>query len=349
MKVAIVLFNLGGPDSPKAVRPFLRNLFNDPAIIDAPRLIRWFLSHWISIRRAPIAQGIYEHLGGKSPLLELTRQQADALEQNFTGADDVKTFIAMRYWHPMSDETARAVKDFAPDRIILLPLYPQFSMTTTGSSLTDWNRAAEEAGLDVQTIGICCYPEAAGLIEAISHCVEAGLSQVKDAGKPRVLFSAHGLPKKIVDKGDPYPDHIERTAAAVVDALGKDDLDWIVCYQSRVGPLEWIGPSIDDEIVRAGMDGVPVVVVPIAFVSEHSETLVELDIEYREFAEQKGVPAYHRTPTPCSNPDFIVALKILVERALESTKPDDRYQAFKISSPVAGRICSATGVQCPNK
>jgi protoporphyrin/coproporphyrin ferrochelatase len=348
MKVAIVLFNLGGPDSLKAVRPFLRNLFNDPAIISAPGPIRWFLSHLISLRRAPIARGIYEHLGGKSPLLGITREQAEALENQFGGSDEVRTFIAMRYWHPMSDETAQSVKVFAPDRIILLPLYPQFSTTTTGSSLTDWQRAAKAAGISAPTAAVCCYPDEPGFIAAIARQTEAAISEASQNGKPRVLFSAHGLPKKIVDQGDPYPDHVEKTAAAIVGKMSQADLDWTVCYQSRVGPLEWIGPATEDEIDRAGGDGVPLVVVPIAFVSEHSETLVELDIEYRDLAASQGVPGYYRVQTVCSQPSFIGGLKNLVDRALQAIKDGDRSETLKISSFTSNAICSASGNKCPN-
>ena len=320
MKIAIVLFNLGGPDSPQAIRPFLRNLFNDPAIIRAPGPVRWLLSYWISFRRAPVAREIYQHLGGKSPLLELTRQQAMALEETFSGEDDVRTFVSMRYWHPMSDETVSEVKTFNPDRIILLPLYPQFSTTTSGSSFTDWRRAAADAGLKVPTATVCCYPDEPGFIGSIAHLTRQALSDAEECGTPRVLFSAHGLPRKIVDGGDPYPRQVEQTAAAVVEALNITGLDWTVCYQSRVGPLEWIGPATDDEIKRAGREGKPLVIVPIAFVSEHSETLVELDIEYRELAVSAGVPSYHRVAAAGCQRDFIHGLKYLVQQSLQTIK-----------------------------
>ena len=348
MKVAVVLFNLGGPDRPDAIRPFLRNLFSDPAIIGAPAPIRWLLARWISCRRAPVARGIYQHLGGKSPLLELTQKQARSLEEQFDTGDEIKAFIAMRYWHPMSDETAREVRKFAPNRIILLPLYPQFSTTTTGSSLSDWERASGKAGVSAPTAAICCYPEEGGFVSAIAARIEAVLGGVGTEARPRVLFTAHGLPKKIVDRGDPYPDHVERTATAIVEKLGQPDLDWTVCYQSRVGPLEWIGPQTEDEVVRAGRDGVPLVVVPIAFVSEHSETLVELDIEYRKLAMAQGVPSYHRVKTVCTDPVFIGGLKNLVELALESIKEGDSTKTLKISSSSSARICPARDGKCPN-
>jgi len=348
MKVAIVLFNLGGPDSLGAVRPFLRNLFNDPAIIDAPGPVRWFLAHWISLKRAPIARAIYEHLGGSSPLLQQTTDQARALEQQFSSDDEVKTFIAMRYWHPMSDETASAVKAFCPNRIILLPLYPQYSTTTTGSSISDWQRAASKAGLSVPTSAICCYPQEPGFISTMVDSLRVALLEASNKGNPRILFSAHGLPEKIVATGDPYPDHVEKTARAIVDKLDQPDIDWIVCYQSRVGPLKWIGPSTDDEIARAAKDGVPVVVVPIAFVSEHSETLVELDIEYRDLALSLGVPAYHRVATAGLAPDFIGGLKSLVDKGLQAIKEDDSPLFLKISSGAGCKVCSTSAIRCLN-
>lgn len=325
-KTAIVLFNLGGPDTPAAVQPFLFNLFNDPAIIRIPNPFRWGLAKVISKRRAPIAREIYENLGGGSPLLPNTQAQARALETALISgepeqqANDFKVFIAMRYWHPFADETVREVKDYAPDQILLLPLYPQFSTTTTGSSVTDWNRAAAKVGLDVPTKTLCCYPADPGFVSEVVTRLRKALDEFAESDpKPRVLFSAHGLPKKIVEAGDPYQEQVEESTAAVVEALGLPDLDWIVCYQSRVGPLEWIGPSTESEIERAGKNKVPLIVVPIAFVSEHSETLVELDIEYRELAEKEGVPKYVRVPTVDDGPAFIEGLAARVRGALDGS------------------------------
>jgi len=325
-RLAIVLFNLGGPDGPDAVEPFLFNLFFDPAIIGAPGPVRWALAKFISKRRAPFAREIYEHLGGSSPLLKLTWDQAHALDaklaETLDGAE-VKSFVCMRYWHPMSGETAKAVKAFAPDRIVLLPLYPQFSTTTTQSSFDDWDRAAARAGIDVPTRRVCCYPTEAGFVRAQAELLKAGVEQARQSGAPvRVLFSAHGLPKKIVEtKGDPYPVHVGMGAWAIADAVaaldGAPD-DWLVSYQSRVGPLEWIGPSTDAEIERAGRDGVALVVLPIAFVSEHSETLVELDIEYKALAERAGVKAYVRVPAVATHADFIGGLANTVTHALSA-------------------------------
>ncbi|MFN4283630.1 MAG: ferrochelatase [Alphaproteobacteria bacterium] len=315
MKTAVVLFNLGGPDSLDAVRPFLRNLFSDPAIISLPNPLRWLIAWLISSRRTKTAQAIYARIGGKSPLRELTEAQARALETQLGG--DHRVFVAMRYWHPFADEAAQAVKAYEPDRIVLLPLYPQFSRTTTGSSFKDWRRAAMEIGISAPTAEVRDYPDHPAYVAALAAQLRAALTEAKGQGPFRLLFSAHGLPKKVIDAGDPYQAQIERTAAAVVAALGIDaeGLDWRVCYQSRVGPLEWIGPPTDDEIKRAGEEKRGLVVLPIAFVSEHSETLVELDIEYRELADHAGVPFYIRVPALGTDDGFIAALADLVGRA----------------------------------
>lgn len=315
MKVAVVLFNLGGPDSLGAVRPFLFNLFKDPAIIGAPQPIRWLLARWISWRRERTAKDIYRRLGGNSPLLELTKRQGEALERLLKASFEARVFIAMRYWHPLSDEVAREVEAYRPDRVVLLPLYPQYSKTTTGSSIKDWRRAATMAGLTVETVAVCCYPTEGGWIEAQSRLIRNGIEMEVGRRQLRVLFSAHGLPKKVIAGGDPYQWQVEETARAVVKDLGIPDLDWTICYQSRVGPLEWIGPSIEEELIRAASDGVGVVVVPIAFVSEHSETLVELDQEYRERAGHLGIAPYIRIPAVGTEEAFIRGLAAMAERA----------------------------------
>jgi ferrochelatase len=262
-----------------------------------------------------VARDIYARLGGRSPLLANTEAQARALEAALGPGH--RCFVAMRYWHPLSAETALEVAEWAPDEIVCLPLYPQFSTTTTASSLAAWRIAAAWQGLIRPTYIVRCYPCEQGLVEAIRGLVAPALEAASGTGKPpRLLLTAHGLPKKIVRGGDPYPDQVERTAAAVVAALARPELDWRVCYQSRVGPLEWIGPATDEEITRAGKDGIALVVVPISFVSEHSETLVELDLDYRHLAEVAGVTYYHRVAAVGVEPSFIGALATLVDRAL---------------------------------
>jgi ferrochelatase len=320
-KHAIVLFNLGGPDGPDAVQPFLYNLFKDPAIIGLPGLFRIPLAKLISTRRAPTAQAIYAEIGGKSPLLELTRDQATALKQALHQAwpeDDTEVFICMRYWHPMAEQTVRDVVAYQPDDVILLPLYPQYSTTTTGSSLEDWQKTAKKLGLDVPTYSICCYPVEPGWVSSQAALLKESLASVAAGNSVRVLFSAHGLPKKIVDGGDPYQWQVEQSAAALGQAVGLNADDWAVCYQSRVGPLEWIGPSLDDELKRAAADKVGVVILPIAFVSEHSETLVELDIEYKHQADELGLPSYARVPAVGTHPEFIAGLANVANAALKN-------------------------------
>ncbi len=338
-KTAVILFNLGGPDNLGAVKPFLFNLFNDRSIIDLPNPARWLLAKFIAARRAPVARQIYQHLGGASPLLDNTRAQARALEDRLGATGETRCFIAMRYWRPRADEVALMVKAFAPDQIVLLPLYPQHSGTTTGSSLRDWRRAADAAGLDTPTTAICCYAENQGFIVAIADRVNEA---VRAAGNgevsPRVLFMAHGLPQKFVDRGDPYRWMIERTAAAIAGELAVDGLDWRICYQSRVGRLVWLQPYAEDELRQAGRDRVPVIVVPIAFTSEHSETLVELDIEYRAVAMAAGVPDYNRVQTVGTDTVFIDGLAALVRQAQESPGP--------IVSNNGGRCCPQAHSGC---
>lgn len=318
-RIAVVLFNLGGPDSPEAVEPFLRNLFSDPAILRVPGFVRRYLGPLIARRRAPTAQSIYARIGGRSPILPETEAQAAAVDAALARKAPhhvFRSFIAMRYWHPFSGETAAVLKAFAPDRIVLLPLYPQMSTATSESSVMDWKRAAAAAGIDAPTQAICCYPVQDGFVAASAALVRDAYDAAAAGGAARVLFSAHGLPEKVVRAGDPYQWQVERTAQAIVDRLAIPDLDWSVCYQSRVGPLKWIGPATDSEIGRAGRDGKAVVLYPIAFVSDHSETLVELDIEYRELAHKAGVRDYRRVPVVGVQPDFIDGLADLTLRAL---------------------------------
>jgi ferrochelatase len=314
MKIAIVLFNLGGPDSLEAVQPFLRNLFSDPAIIGLPAWLRLPLARFIAGRRTPKARGIYEKIGGGSPILGQTEAQARALEAALGDEHEWRGYVCMRYWHPLTERVAQSVRRFAPDRVVLLPLYPQFSTTTTASSFNAWKKLAT---FEVPTVEIESYPTEPGFIRASIELVRQGLADAGD-GPARVLFSAHGLPEKVIRRGDPYQRQVEQTAAAIAGHL--DGVDWSVCYQSRVGPLKWIGPPTESEIRRAASDGKRIVLYPLSFVSEHSETLVELDIEYRHLAEQAGVARYVRVPTVGTHPQFIHGLANLVKAALWSTR-----------------------------
>jgi len=329
VKIAIILFNLGGPDSPEAVQPFLKNLFSDPAIISLPSFLRLPLASFISSRRAPKAKKIYDQIGGSSPILGQTEAQARALEEALGTEHEWRGYVCMRYWHPLTGAVVRSVKRFAPDRIVLLPLYPQFSTTTTRSSVQAWKAVAAAAKLAVPTQTVCCYPDEAGFVAASVDLVKQGLAEA-GARPTRVLFSAHGLPEKVIRAGDPYQTQVERTAKVIADQIG--GLDWSVCYQSRVGPLKWIGPSTDAEVRRAGQDGKAIVLYPLAFVSEHSETLVELDIDYRRLAGECGVPAYVRVPAVGTHPLFIAGLA-------------DRVRAI-LSQPQVALCHGATAMPC---
>ncbi|QYF88406.1 ferrochelatase [Brevundimonas sp. PAMC22021] len=338
-RIAVVLFNLGGPDDQASVKPFLFNLFNDPAIIGLPGFARTPLARLISSRREKTAQANYGLMGGGSPLLPETRKQAEALESSLNdrlGGDEVRVFIAMRYWRPLTEETAADVAVFGPDEIVLLPLYPQFSTTTSQSSLKLWNEAYAGSG---RSRTVCCYPEGAGWIEAQVEAVRQKLVEAGDQ-RVRVLFSAHGIPESLVEKkGDPYQAQVEATVAAVVARLAVEgiSIDHALCYQSRVGPMKWLGPSTPEALEQAARDRVGVVVVPIAFVSEHVETLVELDIEYGELAHRLGVAPYLRAPAVGAEPAFISGLADAVLDALP-----------RIGSAPFGPGCRKPWKACPH-
>jgi ferrochelatase len=342
-KIAVVLFNLGGPDNQEAVKPFLLNLFTDPAILRVPFFIRPFLARLIAYRRVPAARENYRLMGGGSPLLPLTEKQAHALEANLRADWDAKCFIAMRYWHPFSEATARAVRDWVPDEVLLLPLYPHFSTTTTGSSLTAWREAAARVGLVAATTTLCCWfnddQVAANAADIVQGTIDAARAALPPGVPLRVLFSAHGLPQTIVDRGDPYQFQIEAYVGALRRYLRDPEIDGLVCFQSRATPQQWLTPSTDDAVMEAGRDGCAVVVVPVAFVSDHSETLVELDMEYRELAEKSGVPGYFRAPVQNDDPGFIAALGQVARAA--------RGKGVGLCSAVAGRACPQPHLDCP--
>ncbi len=312
-KVSVVLFNLGGPDSQKAVLPFLRNLFRDKAILRYPWFFRIIIAEIIARVRAPKSKNIYKLIGGSSPILQQCEDQVKSLTKSFNSSRNFQFLIAMRYWNPRAKLAYKEIAIFNPDKIILLPLYPQFSSTTTGSSIAEWGHIDQK-----KILSIGCYPALDEFITSFSNQIAPLINEASKIGTPRILFSAHGLPKKIAYSGDPYIYHVEISARAISKKLKLDPNQWRICYQSRVGPVEWIGPYLDDEIINAGKDAVPIVVVPISFTSEHSETLVELDIEYAELAQQNNVTGYFRAPTVTNDPIFIEALKHLITAGLEN-------------------------------
>ncbi len=247
-KIAVVLLNLGGPDDQSAVQNFLFNLFYDKAIISLPNPFRFFLAKFISSKRAPIAKHIYQQIGGGSPILAETKKQADALEKklNENSVDKYKLFISMRYWHPFSSEALSEVKKYHPDEVILLPLYPQFSASTTWSSIEDWKKNAEKLKINYPIKTICCYPSNEKFIAAHVALIEKSKVKIPDQSKVRILFSAHGLPKKNIVAGDPYQHQIEKTVEQIVKKLSIKNLDFVICYQSKVGRLQWLGASTDE-------------------------------------------------------------------------------------------------------
>ena len=319
MRTAIILFNLGGPDRPEAVKPFRINLFSDKAIIRAPIFIRFWLARLIAASSAKAAARNYALMGGKSPLLAHTQAQARALEAIL--GPEQKCFPVMRYWHPFAREVVFEVKAWNPDCILLLPLYPQFSTTTTGSSLTDWREAAANAGLVKPTTTLCCWHDDPAYTAAVAALVAEKIAEAKTTlpgVKIRILYSAHGLPESIVKGGDPYQAHVETSVAAVQSQLPQNGLEHVICYQSRATPQKWLAPSTIEAIEQAGRDKVAVVIVPIAFVSDHIETLVELDIENHHLAQTAGVSGYFRARVPNADPAFIAALAEIVKRAQTS-------------------------------
>ena len=311
MKKAVILFNLGGPDKPESVEPFLFNLFNDPAIINIPSVFRYPLAKFISKRRAPIARNIYKEIGNKSPILELTQDQARSLENNLSKKGDYKCFVIMRYWHPRASDVIKKIREYNPEEIILLPLYPQYSASTSGSSINEWSNLCKKENYHVKTKAICCYPTENNFIASHISLIKKTLKIIED-NNFKLIFSAHGLPKNKIKKGDPYQWQVEETVKKIMMELKDENLDHTISYQSRVGPLKWIGPSTDDEIIKYSKEKKRIVIVPVAFVSEHSETLVELDIEYKKLAEKNGCSFYKRVPALGIEENFIKGLTELV-------------------------------------
>jgi ferrochelatase len=337
-RVAIILFNLGGPDSPGAVRPFLFNLFNDKAIIALPQPFRFLLAQLISRTREELARKNYAVMGGRSPILPETQKQADALEAAMVARVSnvtFKCFPAMRYWRPFVKDAAKAAETWGATDAILLPLYPQYSTTTTASSLRAWQAASK---LPCSTL--CCYPAGAKFAEAHAEGILETWRKGGSPPGPRLLFSAHGLPQRVIDRGDPYQWQVEQSVAAVRKLLPAE-WETRICYQSRVGPLKWLAPSTEEEVRAAGRDRAGVIVSPIAFVSEHVETLVELDVEYAEIAQRLNLPFYLRAPALGATPQFIDALADLVDRALSVPG--------KTQSERGGRLCPAQFGQCPQR
>jgi ferrochelatase len=317
-KIGIVLLNLGGPDSAEAVQPFLYNLFSDPDIINFPLsfLFRKRLAKLISTKRAPKIIEQYKHIGGKSPILELTTKQANALEKELNSKINCKVYIAMRYWKPFTEEVIEQIKKDNIDEVILLPLYPQFSVSTTGSSVNEWTKIKlkNPAIKNLKVELIETYYTDPNYIDAIIENINQTLKRFPEERQKDLvlLFSAHGTPVKLVKMGDPYNEHIQQTVAEVMKRSGYKQRHYL-SYQSKVGPQKWLEPKTSDTIERLASEGVKdILVIPVAFVSDHLETLFEVGIEFRHLAKEKGIEQFEVMPGLNDSPKFISALANLV-------------------------------------
>jgi ferrochelatase len=313
--IGIVFLNMGGPDSLATVRPFLYNLFSDREIIQlGPRFLQPIIAWAISRRRAPKSRAAYAKIGGKSPLASITKAQAKAVEQllNKKLREKVFCLAGMRYWHPRTPDVLRNMKDKGISEVLGLSLYPHYSRATSGSSIGEFEKCAGKLGLETHVID--SFPDNPGYVSALADIVQEGLKKVKDKKEFALVYSAHSLPKSMVEEGDPYVEHLYSTVAALEELIG---LKGHLCYQSRSGPVEWLEPATDvllNELAEKGFHNL--LVLPISFVSDHVETLYEIDILYSEMMAEKGVRLI-RTPSLNDRPLFINALSNLVEQGLK--------------------------------
>jgi protoporphyrin/coproporphyrin ferrochelatase len=323
-KVGVVLFQLGGPDSLEAIEPFLFNLFSDPDIIDFPlaKLARQPLARLISSRRSKHVAHHYEAIGGKSPIADFTSQQAKALEGSLSSDMDVRVVVAMRYWRPFTQEAAAEMTAFSPDQLVLLPLYPQYSKTTTGSALKEWRRVYQPSVRHQKVHVIPQFHEDSAYIDAVTAAVDQSLSGFDNPAEVDVVFSAHSVPVEVIKSGDPYQRHIERTVDLVWQRGGWPSRRHL-CYQSKVGPSKWLRPMMRETLESLGKRRAQhVLMVPISFVSDHVETLFEINIEHREIAEHAGISDFRMVPGLNDSPSFIRALADLVRNCV-MTAPSD--------------------------
>lgn len=317
-KIGVVLLNLGGPDSLEAVEPFLYNLFVDPDIINFPGsfLFREWLAKLISSKRHPRIQEQYKQIGGKSPLKEYTLGQAKLLEEKLNERFPAKVYAAMRYWHPFTEETLDELEKEGITKVILLPLYPQYSKATTVSSVKEWKKQLEKRGNPnkIEWSLIESYYDYPPYIDAFVERVNEGLQKfpAEKRADVHLLFSAHGTPMKLVKEGDPYSDHIRKTVELVMKQ-GAFKQNHSLCWQSKVGPQKWLTPSTPDMIEEQAAKGEKLMLaIPIAFASDHLETLFEVGIEFKHLAKEAGVEQFEVTEGLNYSPKFIDALAQLV-------------------------------------
>jgi protoporphyrin/coproporphyrin ferrochelatase len=317
-KIGVVLFQLGGPDSPDAVEPFLYNLFCDPDIIDF--FGAWFarrpLARYIARNRAGIVREHYDAIGGQSPIRLLTERQARALQAALSPYCDAKCFIAMRYWNPLSAETAAQVNAWNAPDLVLLPMYPQYSFATTSSSLKEWKRVFHPNGNAPRAHTVEAFFDHPLYVQSIAEKISLSLTHFDDPGRAHIVFSAHGLPLSLIERGDPYARQVAETVKLVMQR-GAWKNGHTLCFQSKVGRRKWLAPSLSDTIEQLARAGEKhLLVVPIAFVTEHIETLHEINIEAREQAHKLGIEQFEMMPAVGDSPTFISALADLVLRSL---------------------------------
>jgi ferrochelatase len=317
-KISVVLFQLGGPDSAAAVEPFLYNLFCDPDIIDF--FGAWFarrpLARYIAHKRAGVVREHYDAIGGHSPIRLLTERQARALEAALAPHCDARCFVAMRYWNPLTAEAVAEVNASGAPQLVLLPMYPQYSFATTSSSLKEWKRLYNPNGNAPPTRVIEKFFDHPLYIQAIAEKIALSLSHFSEPDRAHIVFSAHGLPLSLIERGDPYAKHVEETVRLVMQR-GAWKNSHTLCYQSKVGRRKWLSPSLTETIEKLARAGEKeLLVVPVAFVTEHIETLHEINIEAREEADKLGVEQFEMMPAVGDSPTFISALADLVLKAI---------------------------------
>lgn len=309
---ALILLNMGGPDSLAAVKPFLCNLFSDRELIQLPAgaLLQKPFAKIISHFRAKKVVENYRTIGGKSPLLEWTQKQAAGIAKRL---DNVQPFVVMRYWHPFADDVLAQIKQAGIEKAVVLSMYPHYTGATTGSSVNDFKRAAAKLHPELDYRLIENWYDWPDYLDALANRVTEGLDAFHDMlrDEVQVLFSAHALPQKFIDRGDPYQQHVETTAKQVMQRVG--NFDWTIAYQSRSGPVKWMQPGTEEVIHQLAAAGhKSLLMVPVSFVSDHIETLEEIDIGYRNLAAECGFQHYHRAPSLNDHADFLDAMAALV-------------------------------------
>lgn len=320
-RVGVLLLNLGGPEQLEDVRPFLFNLFADPEIIRLP--VPWLqrpLAWLISSSRAKKSQENYKKIGGGSPLRRITEEQAQALQEQLQHkGQEAQIYVGMRYWYPFTEEAIARIKRDRVDRLVILPLYPQFSISTSGSSFRLLQRLWDEdpALQKIEHTVIATWYDRPGYLQAMADLIAQQLDQFENPNEVHIFFSAHGVPVSYVEEaGDPYQREIEACTELIMKTLNRSNAHTLA-YQSRVGPVEWLRPYTEDAIADLAAQGINnLLVVPISFVSEHIETLEEIDIEYREVAEEAGIEHFQRVPALNTHPVFIADLADMVIEAL---------------------------------